>query len=78
MRKEPAAPDDAGATVVSARARAAAASDLCRRALAERGAVVPIEKLFMTDIGFDNGSVALMAAAYDGGAAAGGAVGHPG
>jgi predicted MFS family arabinose efflux permease len=25
---------------------------------------VPIEKLFMTDIGFDNGSVALMAAAY--------------
>jgi predicted MFS family arabinose efflux permease len=25
---------------------------------------VPIEKLFMTDIGFDNGSVAIMAAAY--------------
>jgi len=25
---------------------------------------VPIEKLFMTDIGFDNGSVAVMAAAY--------------
>jgi MFS family permease len=28
------------------------------------GLWVPIEKLFMTDIGFDNGSVALMAAAY--------------
>jgi MFS family permease len=28
------------------------------------GLWVPIEKLFMTDIGFDNGSVAVMAAAY--------------
>ena len=28
------------------------------------GLWIPIEKLFMTDIGFDNGSVAVMAAAY--------------
>ena len=63
---EPVAPDDWRPTVASALAA------LARRLrpiyvaafLQNVGLWVPIEKLFMTDIGFDNGSVAVMAAAY--------------
>ena len=38
---------------------------------------VPIEKLFMTEIGFDNGSVAVSAGVLGGRTPPRGAVGHP-